>query len=70
VIQVSSRKEESPSKEGYKTDKARDADAFPEPTWLSASLEEIIELSFNGAMIETEDDPSLHRLLGIKQRMS
>src|SRR6266851_1996159 len=69
-IQVSSRKEESPGREGYKIDKAKDVDAFPEPKWPSQTLEELIELSFNGAMIETEDDPSLHRLIGARQKMS
>lgn len=69
-VQVTSRKEESPAKEGYKVDNARDADAFPEPEWPSSTLEELIELSFHGAMIETDDDPSLHRLIGIKQKMS
>jgi hypothetical protein len=68
--QVASRKEENPSKEGYKIDRSIDVDPFPEPKWPSSSLEYLIELSFHGAMIETEDDPALHRLLGIKQKMS
>jgi hypothetical protein len=36
-VQVGSRKEEGV--EGYKYDKAIDADAFPEPKWLKPSLE-------------------------------
>jgi len=67
-IQVSSRKEEGV--EGYKYDKAVDADAFPEPKWLSPSLEYLIELSFQGAIIETDDHPGLRRVIGARQKMS
>jgi len=67
-VQVSSRKEENV--EGYKTDKAVDADAFPEPKWLSPSLEYLIELSFQGAIIETDDHPGLRRVIGAKQNLS
>jgi hypothetical protein len=67
-VQVSSRKEENV--EGYKTDKAVDPDAFPEPKWLSPSLEYLIELSFQGAIIETEDHPGLRRVIGMKQNLS
>jgi hypothetical protein len=67
--QVSSRKEEKPAQDGYKADKARDADAFPAPKWPSQTLDELIELSFAGCMIETEDDPALLRLIGCKQKM-
>jgi len=67
-VQVSSRKEEGV--EGYKYDKAVDADAFPEPKWLSPSLEYLIELSFQGAIIETDDHPGLRRVIGARQNLS
>jgi hypothetical protein len=67
-VQVSSRKEENI--EGYKYDKAVDVDAFPEVKWPPASLEQLIELSFHGALIETDDHPGLRRVIGAKQSMS
>ncbi len=67
-VQVSSRAAENI--EGYKTDNAVDVDAFPDPKWLSQSLEYLIELSFQGAIIETDDHPGLRRVIGMKQTMS
>jgi hypothetical protein len=67
-VQVSSRKEENV--EGYKCDKAKDADAFPEPKWLSPSLDDLIELSFHGAIIETDDHAGLRRVIGARQNLS
>jgi len=67
-VQVSSRKEENI--EGYKIDKARDADAFPPVKWPTPSLEDLIELSFHGAIIETDDHPGLLRVIGARQNMS
>ena len=67
-VQVSSRKQEGV--EGYKTDLARDADAFPEPRWPSRTLEELIEVTFRGVTIETADHPGLLRLIGARQNLS
>ena len=67
-VQVSSRKEEGV--EGYKTDLARDPDAFPEPKWPSRTLEELIEVTFRSVTIETDDHPALLRLIGARQNLS
>jgi hypothetical protein len=67
-LQALSRKDEGV--EGYKIDFARDADAFPPPKWTKHTLEEIIRVTFTGAMIEDEDHPALRRLIGAKQDLS
>jgi hypothetical protein len=67
-VQVSSRKAEGV--EGYKTDLARDVDAFPPPKWTKHTLEEVIKTTFNGAMIESDDHPALRRLIGARQDLS
>lgn len=67
-VQVSSRKDEGV--EGYKTDLAKDADAFPLPKWTTRTLEELIKVTFSGAMIDTEDHPALRRLIGARQDLS
>jgi hypothetical protein len=73
-VQVASRKAENC--EGYKVDFAQDADAFPDPTWLKRSLDEIIHVSFNGPAghngfaIEDENHPGLLRLTGRKQSLT
>ena len=61
---VSSRKEEGV--EAYKIDAARHADAFPEPTWPTQSLNDLIGVTFAGRMIESEDHPGLLRLIGAR----
>lgn len=69
-VQVSSRKDETPSVEGYKTDRAKDPDAFPAPKWLTRTLDELITCTFgDGTMIETEDHPALRRLVGLPQNL-
>jgi hypothetical protein len=66
-IMVSSRKEEGV--ENYKITRARDLDAFPEPTWPAQSLTTLIERTFAGRIITTEDHPALLRLIGAKQKL-
>ena len=56
--------------DGYKIDLARDADAFPDPKWPTQSLDELIETTFAGRMIDREDHPALLRLIGAKQSVS
>ena len=56
--------------EGYKIDFARDADAFPEPKWPTQSLDELIDVTFAGRMIEQRGSPGLLRLIGAKQSVS
>ena len=63
--QATSRKEEGV--DGYKIDRARDADAFPAPNWPSKSLDELIAVTFAGHMITTADHPGLLRLVGAEQ---
>jgi hypothetical protein len=67
-VQVTSRKAEGV--ESYKTDYAHDEDAFPEPKWPRQTLEELINVTFTGRMIEHEDHPALKRLIGAKQSVS
>ena len=70
-VQVLSRKDEQPSVEGYKTDRAKDADAFPAPKWSTRTLDELIMCAFgNDTMIETSEHPSLRRLIGAKQNLT
>jgi hypothetical protein len=67
-VQVTSRKQEGV--EAYKTDFARDIDAFPDPRWPSQTLETLINVTFTDRMIEREDHPALLRLIGAKQALS
>jgi hypothetical protein len=68
-VSVSSRKAEG--RENYKIDFAKDSDAFPEPDWASAGdIERVVEVTFNGAMIDYEDHPALLRLTGRKPSLA
>ena len=60
-MQVTSRKAEG--KETYKIDFAQDADAFPDPKW-PGDMEKLVEVTFNGHMIEDANHPALLRLTG------
>jgi hypothetical protein len=64
---ATSRSEEAA--EGYVATFARDADAFPDPTWPSQSPGELIENAFAGRMIMAADHPALLRLIGAAQRL-
>jgi hypothetical protein len=66
-VQAVSRKDEGI--EAYKTDFARDEDAFPEPNWPKRSLEDLIFVTFTGLLITTPDNPALLRLIGAKQSL-
>lgn len=66
--QASSRKEEGV--DGYKVDKARNQEAFPDPRWPRLSLDELINKTFAGRMIIVSDHPALLRLIGDKQSLS
>jgi hypothetical protein len=63
-VQVTSRKAEGA--ESYKIDLAQDQDAFPNPKWPKQSLEELIETTFKGRVIDHDEHPALLRLLGAK----
>jgi len=56
--------------EGYKIDVARDQDAFPKPKWPTQPLNDLIEKTFAGRMIDHEEHPALLRLIGAKQELS
>jgi hypothetical protein len=66
--QATSRREEGI--DAYKADAARDPDAFPEPNWPKQSLADLINATFAGRMIETEEHPGLLRLIGARQSTS
>jgi hypothetical protein len=67
-LQAVSRKAEGA--EGYKIDYAKDADAFPEPTWPKRTLDDLVMLTFDGRMIDRHDHPALLRLIGAKQNLT
>jgi hypothetical protein len=67
-LQISSRKAEGV--DGYKTDYARNQAAFPAPRWPNQSLSELIEVTFAGRMIDTDNHPGLLRLVGDLQQIS
>ena len=54
-VQATSRKDENV--EAYKVDFARDNEAFPEPKWPQQSLDELIDVTFHGRMIDRETIP-------------
>ena len=59
-----------PAQEFYKITPAVNQKAFKPPVWPTRSLDEIIDATFRGAMIETEDHPGLLRLRGDVQNLS
>jgi hypothetical protein len=59
-----------PAQECYKINPAQNQAAFRPPVWPTRSLDEIIEATFRGALIETEDHPGLLRLIGGMQDLS
>ena len=67
-IQASSRRDEGV--DAYKVDTARDADAFPEPTWPTRSLSSLLEVTFRGACIDCDPHPALNRLIGARQDLT
>jgi hypothetical protein len=67
-VQIVSRRAENV--EGYSIRRARDVDAFAAPNWPKQSLVELIEATFSGRMIETEDHPALLRKIGARQSMA
>jgi hypothetical protein len=64
-VQVTSKDGE----EDYKITPARNQDFAPEPKWPSQSLDELLETTFSGRMITSEDDPAFLRLVGDKQSL-
>ena len=64
-IQAASRAAEGV--ENYQIKLAHDPDAFPDPKWPSRSLEDLLEITFRNANIDTLDHPAMRRLLGMRQ---
>ena len=60
-----SRKAEG--KEGYKVEKTEDLDAFDPPVWPTQTMNELIEVTFEGRMIMEEDCAEMRRLRGLRQ---
>jgi hypothetical protein len=50
----------------YTTRFSRDPDAFPAPKWPTKSLDELIEVTWQGRMITSDDHPAWLRLNGAK----
>jgi hypothetical protein len=67
-VQATSRRDEGA--EGYDIKSARHLDAFAEPKWPQQSLNNLIEVTFAGRMIDREDHPGLLRLIGARQSLS
>ena len=63
-VQVSSRGSEGIDE--YKVDFAKDPDAFPLVEWPKRTLDEILEVTFRAATIDTDKHPSFLRLIGAK----
>jgi hypothetical protein len=64
-VQATSRRDEGV--DAYKIVVARDHSAFPETRWPSQLLDEIVEKTLAGRMIDREDHPGLLRLIGARQ---
>ena len=54
-VQATSRKAEGV--EAYKIEYARDQDAFPDPKWPTRTLDELLEVTFRNANIDTDNHP-------------
>jgi hypothetical protein len=67
-LEVVSRKAEG--HDDYQINFAKDQDAFTAPDWPTQSLDELIEVTFEGRQITEADDPALLRLIGSKQKIS
>jgi hypothetical protein len=61
-IKVTSRRAENI--DGYLIKHALNPKAFTEPKWPKQSLDDLLEVTFAGRMIESDDHPGLLRLLG------
>ena len=67
-VQLTSLK--NAGQERYKIDYSLDEDAFPEPTWLTQPLAELIGGAFSpNRVITLENHPGLLRLIGAKQQL-
>ena len=67
-VQVLSRKAEGVDE--YRIKFTRDEDPFPEPKWPTRSFDELLEVTFRGANIDTPTHPGLLRLIGAKQDLT
>jgi hypothetical protein len=67
-VQANSRKAENA--EGYQVTFAKNQKAFPDPNWPKQPLDELITVTFNGRMIDSDDHPGLLRLVGDRQELA
>ena len=67
-VQLTSRKAEGVDQ--YLIERALSEKAFPPPKWPQQSLEELINVTFAGRMIDREDHPALLRLRGGEQAIT
>jgi hypothetical protein len=56
--------------EKYKISFSKDPDAFPQPTWPTQILDQLILVTFANCMIQRADHPALLRKIGAKQSLS
>jgi hypothetical protein len=63
-VKASSRKKEGV--EGYKINYPKHPDFAPEPNWPSRTIDELVEASFPGRMIDAYEHPALLRKIGAK----
>jgi hypothetical protein len=65
-VRVTSRKQEDPPSDSYRTVFAANNEAFPKPRWPTQPLAELFSITFAGKVIDREDHPGLLRLIGEK----
>ena len=66
-VQALSRKAEGV--DAYKIEYARDQDAFPDPTWPTRTLDELITVTFKDAISKPTIIRALLRLIGGRQNL-
>lgn len=66
-VEVLSRKDQG--HDDYQIKPAKNPKAFPEPKWPTQPLSALLETTFEGRMIDTEDHPGLLRLIGDAQKL-
>ncbi len=67
-VQATSRREEGADE--YKIGRARNQKFVAEPKWPSQTLDQLIDVTFSGRMIEVANHPALLRLLGDSQSLA
>ena len=63
---VTSRRTEDPPSDSYRSIFARHEEAFPAPRWPAQTRTELLDVAFNGRVIDHDAHPGLLRLIGAK----